>query len=61
VIDFLLGFGGVDLANDDSATTAPLRLLNSERELLQDLARIQGSDEQLAAYRNRDTSGPSLR
>ncbi len=67
VVDFLLGLVAIDVANDDSSHSAPLRLLTSERDLLQELARIRSSDELLERYlRNRDKlqspslGGPSL-
>jgi len=64
-LDFLLGFAMIDIGNDDSSHTVPLRMLTSERDLLQDLARIRSSEELLARYRsNRDKlqslSGPSF-
>ena len=55
LLDFLLGLVAIDISNDDSSHTAPLRLLISEQDLLQELARIQSSDELVELYRrNRD-------
>jgi len=62
VVDFVLGWFGWDLTNDDSAYSAPLRLLTSERDLLQELARIRSSDSLTELYlRNRGKlQSPSL-
>jgi hypothetical protein len=51
-VDFLLGFAGVDLCNDDTARTRGLRLLTSERDLLQELARIESSPELMLEYQS---------
>jgi len=62
LVDFLLGWASIDLGNDDSARTAPLRLLTSERDLLQELARIRSSEDLIENYRrNRENlQSPSL-
>jgi hypothetical protein len=53
--DFVLGFAGIDLCNDDRAHTRGLNLLTSERELLQELARIESTPELMREYeRNRE-------
>ena len=53
--DFLLGFAGIDLCNDDRARTRGLNLLTSERDLLQELARIESSADLMREYaRNRE-------
>jgi hypothetical protein len=56
--DFVLGFVGIDIANDDSATSRPLDLLQSERELLEELGRIAASEESVAEYRARVRPAP---
>jgi hypothetical protein len=53
--DFLLGFAGIDVCNDDRARTRGLNLLTSERDLLQELARIESTPELMREYeRNRE-------
>ena len=53
-VDFLLGFGGVDICNDDRSHTRGLNLLTSERDLLQELARIESTPDLMREYdRNR--------
>ena len=49
-VDFLLGFLTIDICNDDSAHTRGLKLLTSERDLLQELVRIQSSPALMQEY-----------
>jgi hypothetical protein len=53
--DFLLGLAGIDICNDDRAHTRGLNLLTSERDLLQELARIESTPDLMREYqRNRE-------
>lgn len=53
--DFLLGFAGIDICNDDRSHTRGLNLLTSERDLLQELARIESTPDLMRDYaRNRE-------
>ena len=50
LVDFLVGWFGIDFLHDDWARTRSLDLNRSQQELLAELWRLRGSEKAIAAY-----------